>query len=154
MINKGQLRELVSDVLSRLDMHSESAENLILGTIAQESRGGYYIKQLGRGPALGMCQMEPATMRDIYTNYLSYKSKLTDTLVAEFGIVGPDEKRLHGDLIYQIVLCRIHYLRVKEALPEPDDLKGLAWYWKANYNTVLGAGTTDEFVENYQKYVI
>ena len=48
-------------------------------------------------------------------------------------------------------MARIHYLRVPEALPAADDVVGLAAYWKRYYNTELGAGTVEKFVESYQR---
>ena len=53
-------------------MYSPVAENLIMGTAAQES-GFTYIKQLGGGPALGMFQVEPATAEDILFRYLKIR---------------------------------------------------------------------------------
>ena len=62
-IDINQFREeVVRPVLQDLKMYSPVAENLIMGTAAQES-GFTYIKQLGGGPALGMFQVEPATTR-------------------------------------------------------------------------------------------
>ena len=50
---------------------SQEAENLLMGTAAQESALGEYIRQLGNGPALGIFQMEPETFDDIVRNYLA-----------------------------------------------------------------------------------
>ena len=36
-MDKKQLRDLIKRVLVDLDLHSESAENLLMGTAAQES---------------------------------------------------------------------------------------------------------------------
>jgi hypothetical protein len=48
-------------------------------------------------------------------------------------------------------MARVHYLRRPE--PIPTDLTGQAEYWKKWYNTYLGAGTVEEYIENYKKYV-
>ena len=80
MIDKTQLRTLVKDVLTFLNLHSQAAEDLVMGTIAQESRMGTYIRQLGNGPALGISQMEPATHNDIWNNFLAYKEPLSTLL--------------------------------------------------------------------------
>lgn len=132
-----------------------------MGTIAQESHLGTYLKQLGTGPALGICQMEPATHRDIWNNYLKYNSSLSAlmwTLALDNGMFTsngshPHETQLIGNLYYSIAMCRIHYLRIKAPLPKAGDVAGYAAYWKKYYNTPLGKGTEAEFIANYQKYV-
>lgn len=162
MINKTQLRTVVREVLTVLNLHSQSAEDLILGTIAQESQFGTYLYQLGNGPALGICQMEPATHNDIWNNYLKYKPDVAN-LVRSYALTSgpfatsnsfPSAKQMVGNLYYAIAMCRIHYLRIKAPLPQAGDINGYAAYWKKYYNTVLGKGTEPEFVANYKKYVV
>ena len=68
MIDRHQLdRDIIEPVLSRLHAASPAARALLLGTAAQESAMGRYIRQLRGGPALGIFQMEPATHDDIWT---------------------------------------------------------------------------------------
>lgn len=146
-INAKQLREhVVRPVLKQLDLWSESAENLILGTAAQESHMGSYIVQV-KGPALGIYQMEPNTFNDIWTNYLEYKRVLVNKLEHFSKWDTPTE--MVGNLYYATAMCRIHYLRVREALPNYYDVSGMAKYWKKYYNTVKGKGTEAEFIANY-----
>ncbi len=148
MMDKRQLAELIDVVLRGLGLWSESARALLLGTAAQESRLGTYLRQLGKGPALGIFQMEPATERDIWTNYLAYHPALAGKITEVTGVSGPGWQ-LHFNLAYQIAMARVHYLRVPRPLPAADDLGGLAAYWKKYYNTALGKGTVDEFVRHY-----
>jgi len=61
---------------------------------------------------------------------------------------------LSTDLAYACAMARIHYLRVPERLPSAMDVDGLARYWKAHYNTHLGAGKPHEAVENYQRFAV
>jgi len=133
-------------------MNSPTAVNLLLGTAAQESNMGYYRRQIGGGPAVGIFQMEPNTLCDIWTNYLRYRPVLDrrmGRLVDDFspeGLVTSDR--------YAVIMARLHYRRVKEPFPEPNDIKGLAHYWKDHYNTKKGKGTVEEFIENYKRYVL
>ena len=154
-IDAKQLRELViRPTLSYLELWSEEAEDLLMGTAAQESHLGTYLMQLGGGPALGIFQMEPATHKDILVNYLSYRKDLESKVGASDEAEG-----MVGNLYYATVMARIHYLRVPEALPNKSELSDtqyvqeLASYWKSYYNTPLGKGTVEEFIENYRKYV-
>ena len=129
-----------------------AARALIMGTIAHESMSGRYIKQVG-GPALGIIQMEPVTHDDIWQNYLRYKPELVNRLKLLFEIKEPNAERLIYDLRYNVVMCRLHYRRVKEKLPAADDVQGLARYWKTHYNTVNGSGTREQFIQHFNHYI-
>lgn len=150
-----QLKDLVvKPVLKGLGMYSVAAEQLVLGTICQESRG-VYLKQLGNGPAVGICQMEPKTHRDIWLNYLNYQEDIVKDLVGyiSVGACGgadyPNQVELISNLNYAVAMCRIHYWRNPNALPKANDINGLASYWKQFYNTVKGKGKAQEFVNNF-----
>jgi len=152
MINAEQLRKyVVIPELKRLGLHSKAAENLVMGTAAQESKMGEYLKQLGDGPARGIFQMEQATEKDIWINYLAYKPKLRDKVLAITATKTPyyQDEMLYN-LRYAAAMCRIHYLRKRGSLPDHDDVEGLGSYWKDHYNTYLGRGTVEEFVRNYR----
>jgi hypothetical protein len=118
-------------------------------TAATESHLGTYIRQVG-GPARGIFQMEPATEQDIWDNLLFYKPKLA-TLLYDFD--SSADNTLEWNLAYQILMARMHYLRVKEPLPKWDDVEGLAAYWKRYYNTPKGKGTIEKAVADYQRLV-
>lgn len=154
-INAKQLRELiVRPTLEKIALWSPAAENLVMGTAAQESKLGYYLKQLGKGPALGIYQCEPATHTDV-VDYIESRGKVRWSSVFPHNLIplGVDHKRLVYDLRYATMICRMHYYRIPEALPEADDIRGLSSYWKRYYNTTKGRGTIAEFIENYEKYV-
>ena len=146
-----QLRELISTVLIDAEMYSEDATELLMLTAAKESSLGYFIKQLGGGPALGIFQMEPNTEKDIWQNYLSFRDKKAH-IVKRYDTA--DENDLWFNLGYQIILCRFHYMRVTESLPRHNDVWGMARYWKHHYNTIKGKGETREAVQAYQRYCL
>lgn len=162
-INATQLRKLVvQPVLAALELPAQDvAENLIMGTAAHESHLGDYIEQVGGGPALGIFQMEPATLHDCYANYLDYRADLKAKVD---GFLAPQptqsdgtadkEKQLATNLAYATALCRIRYYRAPKAMPtDPNDVNALAQYWKQYYNTPQGAGTVEQFVADYNHYL-
>ena len=153
MFDRAQFRELIEDVLQAIGLHSPAAVNLLLGTAAQESRLGTYLRQMGQGPALGVFQMEPATEKDLWANYLQYHPELVKKIAATTGATGPGPQ-LRWNLAYQIAMARVHYLRKKPPMPAADDIAGLAAYWKQHYNTQLGKGSVEEFMANYRRYVL
>ena len=152
MISIPQFRELIlKPALTVVDAYSPAAEELVLGTALQESRLEF-IKQLGGGPALGLFQMEPNTHEDIWVNYLAYNDELADkvkSLAAPTTANHPSANELIGNMWYAAAMCRVHYRRVPEALPAAGDVPGMAAYWKEYYNTYLGAGTEEEYEENW-----
>lgn len=151
-MDKVQLKELIEETLKEIDLYSEHAVNLMLGTAAQESRMGMYIKQLGNGPALGIFQMEPNTFNDIVKNYIYYKKSITPKIKAACNIDFFTSDLLRYNLKFAICLTRVHYLRVPK--PLPTDLAGYAKYYKEYYNTHLGKATEEEFIKNYKEYVL
>jgi len=146
-----QLRELiVRPALSEVGLHSDAAEDLVMGTAAQESHL-QYVKQLGGGPALSLFQIEPATYSDYWENYLAYQTHLVAEIQAACGFEGtPEPSRLVWDLKFASIMCRVHYRRISSPLPAHGDISGYAAYWKKYYNTIHGAGTEEEFIENYE----
>ncbi|QDP58373.1 MAG: hypothetical protein Unbinned664contig1000_54 [Prokaryotic dsDNA virus sp.] len=154
MINPKQLRiNVIRPVLQSIGLWSQAAENLLLGTAAQESGMGQYLVQLGNGPARGIFQMEPATLEDIEINYLGYRNDLRNKVNGFAFPALTHEDNLTCNLAFAAVMCRVHYLRKPGALPDANDIPGMAGYWKLHYNTPLGKGSVHEFVENYNRYV-
>lgn len=143
---------IVRPALEAIGLWSQEAENLVCGTAAQESRLSY-VKQIGTGPALGLFQMEPATHDDIWNNYLRYNlgwvAAVKRLAATDDGNPRgfPDASEMVWNLRYAAAMCRIHYRRQPGAIP--FSLEGMAAYWKKYYNTVLGDGTPQQFIQNY-----
>ena len=151
MIDVVQFRELViRNTLAFIGQDSPAAEELLLGTAIQESRLTY-LKQLGGGPALGVYQMEPATHDDIWDNYLIHRTELALSVKKTTAYPGVAAEMI-ANLMYATAMCRMHYRRRPEPLPEAGDVEGMADYWKEHYNTHLGAGTVDEYIEHWETY--
>lgn len=146
---------VIRPTLKAIGLWSESAENLLLGTAAQESQLGRYLTQV-RGPALGIYQIEPATHLDVWNSFLKYNAKLAskvEQLLSPANSKKKDEA-LITNLAYSTAIARIIYFRISKSLPAANDVKGLAEYWKKYYNTPLGKGKIEEFIENYEEQVL
>ena len=63
MLDKQEVKALVTKATKAIDLYSPEVVELLMGTCAQESTMGKYRKQLGNGPALGIFQMEPFVFR-------------------------------------------------------------------------------------------
>jgi len=145
---------ILTPTLKAVDLYSESAVNLLLGTAIQESRLTY-LKQKGGGPALGLFQIEPNTFNDIYFRYLQREDK-KELLgrVRQFTTQQDVRDQVIGNIPFAVVIARVRYYMVPEALPAYDDLEGLGKYWKRFYNTDGGKGEASEFKKNYEIYVL
>jgi hypothetical protein len=96
--------------------------------------------------------MEPATHEDLWNNFLAHRQDLAKK-VNRFRVqwgngMGADE--MAGNLYYATAMCRVHYFRRPEAIP--DTLQGQAALWKLAYNTPLGAGTEAEYIANWHQF--
>ena len=151
MINKDHLRKLIRTVLIESDLYSEDAVELLMLTAAQESKLGYWLEQLDGGPARGIFQMEPATEKDLWINYLEYRPNKAD-IIKRYD--SSDSQDLWFNLGYQIIIARMNYIRRPEALPPHNDIFAMARYWKKHWNTYEGVGTVQEAVEAYEKYCL
>lgn len=81
-MDKKQLRELITHVLKKYDLHSDNAVELLMLTTAVESSLGHYIKQIGNGPALGIFQCELNTYNwvqdKVMERFKNWTNKLDD----------------------------------------------------------------------------
>jgi hypothetical protein len=149
-MNLEQLRELViRPALQHIELWSAAAENLVIGTALVESKAEY-LHQVN-GPALGLWQMEPATHDDIWLNFLKYNASLREWVkeLQTTAAFTSGATELIGNLYYGAAMCRIHYRRVKEALPHAKDAEAMSRYWKTHYNSSLGAGTVEKALPRF-----
>ena len=152
-MNQKQIKVLIADVLKKMNMWSEEAEELVFLTGLVES-GYKYISQIGSDIARSFFQVEVATAKDCIDNYLIYRK----SVLKDFGkavhrkpeeILAWTEEELHDLLWHDIALgvafCRIKYRRVPKALPKTT--RECASQWKEFYNTIHGAGKEEHFME-------
>lgn len=151
----------IAGILKAADWYKyggHTAVLLLAGTGAVESNFGEHKRQVVQyhptiyGKARGFFQMEPRTLRDIYTNFLAYRQNLREDISFLTGITSPNIHALEHNFTYQILLARVHYLRFEEALPEVVPVE-LGRYWKKYYNTVEGKGTIRNFIKKYHEYI-
>jgi hypothetical protein len=141
---------IVEPALGALELPgAEAAIRLVLGTAIQESGLQSLVQR--SGPALGFFQIEPATLHDLYENFLASRCDLDGRLALIQAGWPRREKQLVTNPLYAAAVCRLIYYRAPDPLPDAGDLDGIAKYWKRFYNTAGGAGTVAEFVSNYRR---
>ena len=170
MINSNQLRTLIVDpTLKWCNHYAPHYSDLVMGTFAKESQLGYYLKQIGGGPALGLGQCEPYTGNEVVKWVNNTRSELeiikfyelcSMPLNAPFKDNQKFIDKLTYDLRVQTLFCRYLYLSIKVKVPHPasyrshrDYLYALGEYWDKYYNRNPRVGTAAEFVKCYKMYV-
>jgi hypothetical protein len=155
LIDQAQFRFIVvRPALQMLNLWSPAAENLLIGTALAESRLTY-LRQKPDGPALGLYQMEPATHDDLWDSWLNARPEYARLVRHHLGsrYTSPDRAQvLTWDMRYASMMCRLQYRRFPQALPPAHDMRALGEYWKRYWNTHLGAGRVDKFVELYETH--
>lgn len=140
-----QFREfIVRPTLEKLQLHSMSAENLLVGTAMIESRLEH-LKQLNNGPAVSVYQIEPITYKDLRRRIIKDYRRISEMGLALLNMefFPDDASYLIGNLVAATMFARFKYLFDKEPLPPATDAKAMALYWKRIYNTPLGKGSID-----------
>lgn len=164
MFNNLQFRQLIiQPVLHAIYLYSQEAEDLLVGTCAQESRGGTYLFQQGTNPdlyaslqknilAVGVYQMQPATHDDIWKHLNLSNHYLVDKIISFCNIPNnPTADIMLYNLYYATAMARLYYHRVSEPIPKTLELQ--AEYYKKYYNTAGGKATVDEYITNYNNFV-
>ncbi len=154
---------VIRPVLKDMGAYSENAERLLLGTACQESECGRKLVQDGDVPdgGRGIYQMEKITFNecvkllkqpsrlDLYYKVLkraASRAMGTFSMPSEF-----DFDEMVGNLYFATAFARVNYMRFPE--PIPYSLADQAAYWKTYWNTRLGAGTEEEYVNNWNRFV-
>lgn len=140
-------KNIIKPTLRAIGLWSQEAEDLLVGTACAESLCGKYRKQINGGPALGIFQMEKRTAYDILQNYLSYRLDLKRKVVEFWDTKKDLGENLEKNDKFATAMARVHYYRVKEAIPK--DKKEMANYWKKYYNTPMGKGSPEDFITKW-----
>jgi hypothetical protein len=86
------LNDVIRPALQAIELDSEAAEQLLLGTAQQESDLRATVQD-GGGLALGDFQMEPNTHNDIWANYLAFHADLAGKVQSLAGVAAGHLRR-------------------------------------------------------------
>lgn len=144
-----QFRQIIKATLLEFDkkLHSASAVELLMLTAAQESKLGTFLYQDDGDPeieqhlAAGIFQIEPTTYYDIIERVVLPRCP-------SFPILKFVD--LITDIKLSIVVARCKYWPIPEALPNANDIEGLARYYKRYYNTRKGKAKVQDAINNYR----
>jgi len=147
--------------------YAESVAMLLAGTAAQESLL-VHRRQIGYdmdhdGGAWGLWQTEQYAVSDSL-RYLRERPDVRDRAATWLFGVGRHDmagilamgghgimRLLHDWDRFACLCARLHYLRFPD--PVPADASGQARYWKRHYNTVLGKGKPEQYIEHFNELI-
>ena len=129
---------------------NESANKLILGTIAAETMLGEYKDPTPFRAGTGICQFDKIAFQDVKARTRKHNTKL---ILENFNI---DIHKVTYDMLeynplLSIIFCRLFYKLIPAEIP--SDLYLMACYWKRYYNTEQGKGTVEHFIGNYHHFI-
>jgi hypothetical protein len=151
MLNLQQVKQLIRNVLNAIGFPGgETAVNLVFGTAIQES-SLIYLEQVPSGIAVSLFQIEEATYLDLI-NRMSPSMRHKILAYCSLTDFPKDYKFLIGNLTLSIIMARMKYYLIPEALPA-NDPEALAEYHKKYYNTVKGRTDINRSTINFNMAV-
>lgn len=141
-----QVQDGIRDILVYLGAPKKEIPKWVrlLGLTAQvESHLGYYQRQV-RGPARGLFQIEPATEKSIWNDYLKYRKELQ---VKVQSLKHKGVGNLQNNIAYTTALVYVLY---KWRKTDVNNIKNIDDYWrvyKEKFNTKLGKATYKDFLQ-------
>ncbi|CAM3669191.1 hypothetical protein [Parendozoicomonas haliclonae] len=153
-----ELRHLViRPTLKHLNLWSPTAENLLLGTAAQESGLGAHLK-MDNQRALGIYQITPRMHRSVWDKFLARQPELASKvrgLASQHEFLQHPHAELATNLSYATAMAMMIYLRNGKPLPTGtgDDPARLGRCWRNHFHS-SPAGTIDDFVHHYNDLVM
>lgn len=144
---------VIRDTLCLLEENpSRAAENLLLGTAAQESALGMLLKERRQ---LGLYHITPLAHRAVWDKYLVNFPELASKvrgLASQQAFLQDPHAELLSNLKYATAIAWMIYKRADKPLPAADDIRGLAKYWYKYFHS-RPKSDIETFIDNYQKWV-
>lgn len=154
-LDLAQFREaLLRPTLQSINLWSESAENLLLGTAICES-SLVYLKQM-TGPALSIYGIEPFTYNDLRTRLIVKYPTIRDNILQTLNMssIPSNPNYLIGNITAAIIFARLKYYMCPDPLPDAKNAMALAEYYKKIYNTADGAASVNVAAKIFLSVVV
>ena len=142
-INPTHIKNIIRSTLGYLGVSNiKDWERLLYLTLVAESDGGYYTRQLGKGPAKGIYQLEPETEKDILkwlkVKHVELYKKIKNLRIPVY--LGIHEAEYN--LAYSTAMAYMEYFR-RGVNPVNSTTEDLARLHKKYYNTYLGKASVN-----------
>lgn len=109
---------------------------------------GYnYVAQVPEADALGYWQVQRNTYLDNQVNFLDFKNEFNHYWVLLKKIHIASYPSMASDCVFACYMGAITVYRAPAALPEYNDIEGMAKYWKTYYNASPRGASIEEAME-------
>ncbi len=148
LISKKQLDKIILDVTNILGNGANNTAHLLLSETAQTETAYGDTPDTHLFSGYGIMQFDKIAIDDTIARTPQY---IKDRILEVYGI---DINSING-LILQwsplasVIMARLKYRLIKEEIPTSRE--GRARYWKKYYNTSLGKGTVQRYMEATKK---
>ena len=150
---------VVRPTLEHLGHWSQAAENLLIGTAAQESGLGFHLTE-GNNRGIGIYQIRRRIHRSIWDNYLVNHPELASRirgLASQHEFLSHPHAELATNLSYATAIAWMIYYRHNKQLPNASDLEALSHFWQRYYQRPRGMkrrnhDDRERFINSYQRH--
>lgn len=125
----------------------ETAKLMIIETAITETGLGQ-IEDKTVGAGIGLTQFDEMPFNDVRNRTMKLKSQIQRDLKIDISLVEWDDLRYNQFLA--LLFTRLHYWLKGD--PIPETIEERAAYWKLHYNTKLGKGTIEHYLEMNKIY--
>lgn len=169
-------------IQNKYRLNGENPFLLLCGTVAQESNFLYKRQRIKtssgkieeKGEGCSYFQIEAATALDILYEYVRFKKadggfgsrpeleKILNRISTINLDKRPNKETIQNELLnnfkFATFIARLAYYRqpfsFKIYKSYDEKVKDYAQIWKKYFNTIKGAGTIDQFINNYSKFKV
>lgn len=149
LTSRTHLYDMVDDVVNCLG-GGDNARKLLLETAAAETALGEAVDH-SWWTGIGLMQFDKIGFDDVIQRT---SPGVKEKVLACFGI--DIDRAEHTDLrwspLLSLVFARLKYRLIPDAIP--DTVDGRARYWKKWYNSEIGAGTPEHYINSAIKYKV
>lgn len=156
-IAKDARKYIINPALINAGLHSDAAEIIVYGTGHVET-GWNYLVQMGnpKNGGKGPYQEEDSDYKDVSIWLKNgFNKTMLDRVLTTcyYDVLPSDPLILVSNLKLATLICRIHYHRIKQSLPDAEDARGMAEYHKKYYNSAQGAADVERNTDVFQKII-
>jgi hypothetical protein len=158
MLAKEIQKYIQEPILAAAGWSDASSKVLIYGTGYVETEYAFLMQEgTPANGGVGFYQVEPSDYASIiFWLKNGFNKNLTDKVISlcNFSSIPEDINSVIYSAAYATLVCRIHYHRIKEPLPNADDALGMAQYHLKYYNgNGLGKADVEKNTGIFQRII-
>lgn len=147
-INDTSIVTMCNTICGSLGFGANNTAHLLIYETAVAETGCGKITDKTLGAGMGITQFDKLPFEDIKKRSMHLKDKILKELGVDISLV--DWEHLRYNPYLSLLFTRLFYRLISK--PIPLTIKERAEYWKEFYNTKLGKGTPEHYLEMNKDY--